>query len=48
MCCDSIIRKNFMLGKLGTTEYQFNGIQLTSPNYFPLFAVKTESNNDQI
>ena len=39
---------NYMLGKLGTTEPQFSGIQFTSPNYFPLYAVKTESNNDQI
>ena len=38
----------YLLGKLGTTGHKFSGIQFTSPNYFPLCAVKTESNNDQI
>ena len=37
-----------LLGKLGTSGHQFSGIQFTSPNSFPLYAVKTESNNDQI
>ena len=40
--------QQYLLGKLGTTGHQFSGIQFTSPNYFPLYAVKTESNNDQI
>jgi len=40
-----------LLGKLGTTN-QINSAEynseFTSPNPFPLCAVKTESNNEQI
>ena len=48
MCGDKLAPVNLMLGKLGTTGHQFSGIQFTSPNSFPLCAVKTELNNDQI